>query len=131
MSGTAGDSGSAPEILDEAAIVDDERALARRAPVDLMQLPRMLGGALADIRTIAEGMATLPKLLISLDRINERVASLDDEVKQMRAAVETMGGDVVELGGGIDRLETHLDDVSRVTHPLRRLSGRGRGSPDS
>lgn len=121
-----GESELEPEILDEAAIVDDERALERRGPVDLMQLPRLLGGALTDLRTIAEGMATLPKLLISLDRINERVISLDEEVKQMRAAVETMGGDVAEVGTGIDRLEGHLDDVSRITHPLRRLGGRGR-----
>ena len=91
-----------------------------------MQLPRLLGGALTDLRTIAEHITTLPSLLVNLEHINERVASLDEEVKQMRAAVETMGGDVVELGGGIDRLETHLDDVPRVAHPLRRLGARGR-----
>jgi hypothetical protein len=106
-----------PEIVDEVA-------LARRGGVDLMQVPRLLGGALADIRAIAEGMATLPKLLISLDRINDHVISLDSEVKQMRAAVESMGGDVGELNHGIGRLEGHLDDVSRVTHPLRRLRRR-------
>jgi hypothetical protein len=120
-----------PEILDEAAIADAERALERRGPVDLMQLPRMLGGALTDLRTIAEHITTLPGLLVNLESINERVASLDEEVKQMRAAVEAMGGDVVELSGGIERLETHLDDVSRVAHPLRRLGGRrGKNSSD-
>ena len=112
-----------PEIIDEAAIADDERAArVRRGPVDLMQVPRLLGGALADIRTIAEGMATLPKLLIALDGIQGKVESLDDEVKQMRAAVEAMGGDVGELRDGIDRLEPHLEDVSKVAHPLRRLN---------
>lgn len=111
-----------PEILDEAAIADDEAALARRPAVDLMQVPRLLGGALSDIRTIAEGMAVLPKLLISLDGIQAKVDSLDQEVKQMRAAVEGMGGDVGELRGGIERLEPHLEDVSQVAHPLRRLS---------
>ena len=105
---------------------DDEQALERRGAVDLMQLPRLLGGALTDLRTIAGHMATLPKLLVSLDRINERVASLDDEVKQMRAAVETMSGDVSELNGGITRLETHLDDVNLVAHPLRRLGSKRR-----
>lgn len=119
------------EILDESAIVDDERAIERRGAVDLMQLPRLLGGALTDLRTIAEGMATLPKLLVSLERINDGVASLDNEVKQMRAAVEAMGGDVGELGEGIGRLESHVDDVSRVAHPLRRLSRRDRRSPES
>jgi len=111
-----------PEIIDESAIADDERAVIRRGPVDLMQVPRMLGGALADIRTIAEGMAVLPKLLVTLGDIRGEVETLRAEVKQMRTAVESMGGDVGELRGGIDRLEPHLEDVSRVAHPLRRLN---------
>ncbi len=112
---------SDPEIIDE-----DERAIERRGPVDLMQLPRLLGGALTDLRTIAEHITTLPGLLVNLEHINERVSSLDEEVKQMRAAVEAMGGEVVELSSGIGRLETHLDDVTRVAHPLRRLGRRDR-----
>ncbi len=104
-----------PEILDEAAIADDEQALASRGPVDLMQVPRLLGNALGDIRTIAENMATLPKLLLTLRGIQDEVRELNDEVKQMRAAVESMGGDVGELRGG-------MEDVSRVAHPLRRLN---------
>jgi hypothetical protein len=111
-----------PEILDEAALADDAAALERRAPVDLMTIPRLLGGALADIRTIAEGMAVLPKLLLSLDGIQEKVDSLDVEVKQMRAAVESMGGDVGELNESFARVEPHLEEVSRVAHPLRRLN---------
>ncbi len=110
-----------PEVLDESAIAGDEGELVRRGPVDLMQVPRLLAGALTDIRTIAEGMATLPKLLMTLDGIQGKVESLDREVKQMRAAVESMGGDVSELQGGISRLEPHLEDVSKVAHPLRRL----------
>ena len=115
-----------PEILDEAAIADDERAVERRLPVDVMQLPRLLGGALADIRTIAEGMAVLPKLLVTLNGIQGKVESLDDEVKQMRAAVESMGGDVSGLEQSISRLEPHLEDVSLAAHPLRRLGKRTR-----
>ena len=57
-----------------------------------MQVPRLLGNALADIRTIAEGMAVLPKLLVTLNGIRGDVRSLDDEVKQMRAAVEGCAG---------------------------------------
>lgn len=110
-----------PEIVEP-----DGRDLDRRGPVDVMQLPRLIGGALGDIRTIAEGMATLPKLLVSLNSIDARVESLNDEVKQMRAAVESMGGDVSELNDGFERLETHLDDFNRVAHPLRRLSRRDR-----
>ena len=112
-----------PEIV-------DEQALARRGPIDVMQIPRLLGGALTDLRTIAEGMATLPKLLISLDSIKTKVDSLDDEVKKMRAAVETMGGDVSGLEQSIGRLEPHLEDVSRVAHPLRRIGNRTRRRND-
>ena len=119
-----------PEILDETAIAADEQALARRGPLDVMQIPRLLGGALNDLRTIAEGMATLPKLLLSLDRIGTRVDSLDDEVKKMRAAVESMGGDVAGLEQSISRLEPHLEDVSRAAHPLRRLGNRTRRRDD-
>jgi len=123
-------SADGPEIIDESAIADDEQAIVRRGPVDLMQVPRLLGGALTDLRTIAEHMATLPKLLVALNGIQDRVDSLDDEVKQMRAAVESMGGDVGELRGGIDRLEPHLEDVSKVAHPLRRLNdSRRRRAP--
>jgi hypothetical protein len=111
-----------PEILDESAIADDERSVVRIGPVDVMQVPRLLGGALTDIRTIAEGMAVLPKLLVTLGGIRSEVESLNEEVKQMRAAVEGMGGDIGELRGGIERLEPHLEDVSRVAHPLRRLN---------
>ena len=115
-----------PEILDEAAIADDERALERRGAIDVMQIPRLIGGALADIRTIAEGMATLPKMLTSLDAIRTKVDSLDEEVKQMRTAVENMGGDVSGLEESIGRLEPHLEDVTRVAHPLRRIGDRTR-----
>jgi hypothetical protein len=115
-----------PEILDEPGIADDEAAVQRRIPIDVMQVPRLLGGMLADIRTIAEGMAVLPKLLLTLDRIHGKVESLDDEVKRMRASVDSMGGDVSELRGGISRLEPHLEDVSRAAHPLRRIGDRAR-----
>ena len=56
-----------------------------------MTIPRLLGGALNDLRTIAEGMAVLPQLLAALNGIQGRVDSLDDEVKRMRKAVEGMG----------------------------------------
>jgi hypothetical protein len=107
-----------PEIVEEA-----ERALITRGTLDVRQIPRLLGGALTDLRTIAEGMATLPKLLVSLQGISAKVDSLDDEVKKMRAAVESMGGNV-------SGLERHLEDVSRAAHPLRRLGSRTRRNDD-
>ena len=115
-----------PEIVDEAATADDERAVERRLPVDLMQVPRLLSNALGDIRTIAEGMTVLPQLLLTLGTIRDRVDSLDAEVRQMRAAVEEMGGDVGELNDSFARIEPHLEDLSRVAHPLRRIGERAR-----
>jgi hypothetical protein len=112
-------SGQDPEILDEAAIADDERAIERRGQVDLMQVPRMLAGALNDIRTIAEGMAVLPKLLITL-------RGIQDEVRVMNAEVADMRADVGELKEGMDRLEPQIEDVTRVAHPLRRLNASRR-----
>jgi len=119
-----------PEILDQAAIADDQSALVKRGGVDLMQVPRLLGQALGDIRAIADGMAVLPKLLVTLGDIRGEVESLNEEVTRMRAAVEGMGGDVGELRGGMDRLEPHLEDVSRITHPLRHLSETRRRRAD-
>jgi hypothetical protein len=49
----------------------------------------------------------------------------------MRAAVETMGGDVSDLEASIGRLEPHLEDVSRVAHPLRRIGSRARRRSDT
>ena len=110
-------------------VVDEAKQLERRGSIDVMQIPRLLGGALTDLRAIAEGMAVLPKLLVSLGSIQSKVDSLDDEVKKMRASVETMGGDVEKLRGPIERLEPHLEDVSRATHPLRRIGARTRRTP--
>jgi len=115
--------------MSEQPEVVDEQAIERRGAIDVMQIPRLLGGALTDLRSIAEGIAVLPKLLVSLEVIQTRVESLDDEVKQMRTAVEGMGGDVSELQQGIERLEPHLEDVSRVAHPLKRIGNRTRRRP--
>ena len=119
-----------PEVLerDDRPSTSDEAALERRGAVDLLTIPRLIGGALEDIRRIAEHMAVLPKLLVSLDGIQTKVDSLDDEVKKMRAAVESMGGDVGEMQGSLERVEPHLDEMSKVVHPLRRINDRrGRG----
>lgn len=113
----------------ESDVVDEAKELERRGSIDVLQIPRLLGGALTDLRTIAEGMAVLPKLLVSLGSIQSKVDSLDAEVKTMRGAVETMGGDVSELQQGIARVEPHLEDVTRVAHPLRRIGARARRTP--
>jgi hypothetical protein len=93
---------------------------------NLLLVPRLIGGALADIRTIAEGMAVLPRLLDALNAIEARVTVLDEEVRLMRASVDSMGGDVSELRAGIDRVEPRLEEVTRIVHPLRRIGDRAR-----
>jgi hypothetical protein len=101
--------------------------LERSTADSILVIPRLIGGALADIRTIAEGMSLLPSLLDALNSIDARVQTLDDEVRLMRARVDAMGGDVTELKAGIGRVEPHLEDVTRLVHPLRRISERARG----
>ncbi len=59
--------------------------------------------------------------------IEARVETLDEEVRLMRARVDSMGGDVVELRSSIDRVEPHLEEVNRFVHPLRRIGDRARG----
>ena len=107
---------------------DVERSTAE----SIMVIPRLIGGALGDIRTIAEGMTVLPRLLDVLSAIEARVETLDEEVRLMRARVDAMGGDVTELKAGIERVEPHLEEVTRFVHPLRRIGdrARGRGRPE-
>jgi hypothetical protein len=93
----------------------------------ILLVPRLIGGALADIRTIAEGMSVLPRLLTALNSIDARVKTLDEEVRLMRASVDSMGADVGAVRAGIDRVEPHLEDVTRIVHPLRRIGDRARG----
>ena len=100
--------------------------LDRRDDVHPLDLPRIIGGVLADIRAIADGMAVLPRLLGALNAIESRVDTLNEEVVQMRAGVESMGGDVAEMRDAVQRVEPHLEEVSRAVHPLRRITGRTR-----
>jgi chromosome segregation ATPase len=98
----------------------------RRANVHPLDLPRLIGGVLGDIRAIAEGMAVLPRLLEALNSIESRVDALNQEVVEMRQGVQSMGGDVTEMRAGVERVEPHLEAVSRVIQPIRRLTGRAR-----
>jgi len=111
------------EVVEEPALIAEPIA-GSRASINPLAVARLLGGALSDIRRIADGMAALPKLVQSLDAIQGRVERLDEEVREMRAAVEGMGGNVTHLRAGIERLEPHLEDVSRAARPLRRIGER-------
>jgi hypothetical protein len=117
------DRGTGPEDTDGGS---PGEVIDRRANVHPLDVPRIIGNALADIRAIAEGMAVLPRLLKALNSIESRVDTLNEEVVQMRAGVESMGGDVSEMRGAIERVEPHLEEMTRVAHPLRRITGRAR-----
>jgi hypothetical protein len=70
----------------------------------LAALPRLLSAPLDDIKTIARGIQLLPDLLKNLEAIRVSAASMDDEVKKMRKAVEAMQV-------GVDDLPEHLDRI--------------------
>ena len=111
------------DLVEEPALIPEPIA-GSRGSINPLAVARLLGGALSDIRRIADGMAALPRLVETLGAIQRRVEVLDEEVRAMRAAVEGMGGDVTHLRAGIARLEPHLEDVSRAARPLRRLGER-------
>ncbi len=89
-----------------------------------VSVPRLVLGALEDLRTIAQSVSYLPELARSLGSIEDRVQSLDDEVQKMRAAVESMGGEVKGMAGSVAPLETSLEELERTLHPLRRAAGK-------
>jgi phage shock protein A len=84
-------------------------------PLDAIS--RQVPGVIGDVGRIAEATQTLPAVLESLQVIERRISSLDDEVKKMRVAVE-------RLEDGVGPLETKLDEVARALHPLKRAFGR-------
>jgi hypothetical protein len=118
------DDGSRADVDGSAEPIDG--SIDRRPSVHPLDLPRLVGGVLADIRAIADGMAVLPKLLEALNAIETRVDTLNEEVVKMRRGVEGMGGDVTAMRAGVERVEPHLEEVNRMVHPIRRLTGRAR-----
>src|SRR5687768_6061099 len=87
----------------------------------LAALPRLLTSARDDIRTIAEGMAVLPELARILASIEGRVERIEDEVAEMRRAVDSMGSDV---GGLPDRLD-ELHDAIPLSRRRRQREQSG------
>lgn len=74
----------------------------------LLAFPGRVAGALGDIRRVAE----------NLDAIRVLTASMDDEVRRMRAGVD-------ELSVQVDRLR---EDVDRLRIPRRRALSDGQAS---
>ena len=115
-----------------AAEAGTELEPGRGAGYALAYLPRLAVGALEDLRSIAHAVSVLPEIGRALGTIQQRVESLDDEVRRMRQAVERIDGDVLAMQDslkdelsqtreGVVRLEGEL---GRAVHPLRRVTGR-------
>ncbi len=121
------------EVAEElAAEAGTELEPGRGAGYALAYLPRLAVGALEDLRSIARSVSVLPEIGRALGTIQQRVESLDDEVRRMRQAVERIDGDVLAMQDslkdelsqtreGVVRLEGEL---GRAVHPLRRVTGR-------
>ncbi len=90
----------------------------------LAYVPRLVLGALGDLRSIANSVAVLPEVSRALLTIQHRVDSLDDEVRRMRGAVESIGTDVIGMRESVEPLESELEELRKVMHPLQRVTGR-------
>jgi len=105
---------------------------ARGAGYALSYGLRLVVGALEDLHSIARSVSVLPEIGQNLARIQQRVDSLDGEVRQMREAVETIDEDVDGLEESLTaELRQTREGVLRVeqelgsaVHPLRRVTGR-------
>lgn len=72
-------------------------------------LLRALSQPIDDVHAIALNMKLLPDLEARLSAIQRSVDSLDDEFKRMRASVDSMGGDVVQLRDSAGRISEVAD----------------------
>lgn len=97
---------------------DDVDVLEQRGALEpLLQLPRLIAGALDDIHTIARSVRYLPELAEILSTIQRQVDSLDEEVRLMRARVDS-------IGDSVEPLERELAGVRGSLAPIGRLAGR-------
>lgn len=87
-------------------------------------VPRLVVGALGDLRSIAESVRVLPEVARSLNAIEASVDSMDREVRLMRQGVDRLDTDVIKVVEGVDPLDEKLDDLRRTLRPLSRVSGR-------
>jgi uncharacterized protein YoxC len=114
---------------------DQQISPARGLAVDALgYLPRVVAGALDDLRTIAESVRVLPDVARTLASIERETAEMNREVKLMRQGVDRLGdkvdgldGDMLKVVDGVAPLEAKLDDMNRTLHPLSRLIRRTRG----
>ncbi len=100
----------------------------------LLGAQRALGGAIEDVRTIAEGMRLIPELVRVLSSIEKHVTSMDREVSRMRDGVEGLGAQVRALEDAMEQVFEPLAEIGLTLHPLKRgasrISRMGRRPPD-
>lgn len=120
------------------ATTEQEISPARGLAVDALgYVPRIVAGAIDDLRTIAESVRVLPQVARTLASIEAETAEMNREVRLMREGVDRLGekvdgldGDIVKVVEGVAPLEAKLDDMNRTLHPLSRLTRRARGTAD-
>jgi chromosome segregation ATPase len=120
------------ETAEDVAATTGSEVEARGAGYALSYGLRLVVGALEDLHSIARSVSVLPEIGQSLATIQQRVDSLDDEVRRMRQSVETIDQDV---GGMEESLTAELQqtregvlrverELGSAVHPLRRVTGR-------
>ena len=120
--------GAEPSLQSEANPAELE---PRRANgLDLSYVPRLVVGALQDLRTIAdatrvlpaiaEATRALPQVARSLTAIEARTETLDREVTEMHKAVEAIREEMDDF-----RADVHgtMHPVSRAAARVRRMRG--------
>jgi hypothetical protein len=90
----------------------------------LLGAQRALGGAIEDVRTIAEGMRLIPELVRVLTSIEEHVISMDREVSRMRNGVDGLGLQIKNLEVAFDQVVTPLAEIGLTLRPLKRGANR-------
>lgn len=104
---------------------DAEIERSRGWAVDTLgYVPRVVLGALTDLRTVAESVRVLPEVARSLNAIEASVDSMDREVRLMRQGVDRLDDDVIKVVDGVDPLDEKLDDLRRTLRPLSRVNHR-------
>ena len=87
-------------------------------------MPRLVVGALEDLRSIADSVRVLPEVARSLGAIEQSVDSMDREVKLMRRGVDRLDADVIKVVDGVDPLDAKLEDLRLTLRPLSRATAR-------
>ena len=87
-------------------------------------VPRLVVGALEDLRSIADSVRVLPEVARSLGAIEQSVDSMDREVKLMRRGVVRLDADVIKVVDGVDPLDAKLEDLRLTLRPLSRATAR-------